>query len=121
MTGTDSQLFAHAANELQRAGLLDEGSDYDGMVGRAVLDLIKLFATQGHSGMSAMMTLQLFDELAHYRAITELTNDPSEWMDVADGMWQSRRQANAFSEDGGKTYYLVDNKNEVFKSKEYQN
>ena len=120
MMGTDSQLFAHAANELQRAGLLDEGSDYDGMVGRAVLDLIELFATQGHSGMSAMMTIQLFDELARYQTITELTNDPSEWMEVADGIWQSLRQANAFSEDGGKTYYLVDDKGTVLTSERHR-
>ena len=49
----ESTLVTYARDELQRAGLFDEDSDYGGMLGEGALELVKLFSTQGHSGMSA--------------------------------------------------------------------
>ena len=49
--------------QLTRVGLFDEDSDYDGMLGKAVLELITVFANQGHSGYSAQMTRELFHKL----------------------------------------------------------
>ena len=51
-------LVEHAKEELQRAGLFEQGSDYDGMLAQAVLELIEKFAQQGHSGYSAYATLE---------------------------------------------------------------
>lgn len=116
-----SALMQHAESELRAAGLLDHDSDYYGAIGRAVLDLVEVFSSQGHSGASADMTIEILQALLRFRPLTPLTDNPDEWMEVTDGLWQSYRRSDAFSEDGGKTYYLVDNKNEVFKSKEYQN
>lgn len=59
-------LLDHANKELQRVGLFDEDADYDGMLGDAVMELITVFANQGHSGMSAEMTIQLFEKLARF-------------------------------------------------------
>lgn len=112
----ESALVVHAESELRRAGLFDPNSDYNGDIGYSVLHLVKEFARQGHSGASAAMTSTLFNELVHFNAIAPLTDNPDEWMEVADGIWQSNRQADAFSKDGGKTYYLVDNAHEVFKA-----
>lgn len=109
-------LVDHATRELQAAGLFDEDSDYNGMLGEAVLELIETFANQGHSGFSAMMTIQLFDLLANYKPLSDLTDNPHEWMEVVDGLWQSRRNSEAFSNDGGKTYRLNSNQDEVFES-----
>lgn len=40
-----------------------------------------------------------------------LTNNPDEWEDVSHifghPTWQSNKNPNAWSEDGGKTYYLA--------------
>lgn len=64
-----SNLVKHAEKELKKAGLFDKDSDYDGMLGEGVLELITVFASQGHSGMSAEMTVQLFERLARFKEI----------------------------------------------------
>lgn len=108
-TDERSNLVTHALTELDRTGLLGSDSDYDGMIGAAVMELVKVFARQGHSGMSAQITASLFNELASYRALTPLTDDPAEWNKVHDDpvMWQNVRNSEAFSDDGGATFYLV--------------
>lgn len=61
-----SNLVNHAEKELKKAGLFDRDSDYDGMLGDAVLELVTVFAKQGHSGMSAQMTRELFYKLSNF-------------------------------------------------------
>jgi hypothetical protein len=48
---------------LKNQGLFDEDSDYGGMLGEAVLELVKVFSKQGHSGFSAMLTKEMFYRL----------------------------------------------------------
>jgi hypothetical protein len=109
-----SNLVKHAEREMRLAGLYDEGSDYGGLIPEAVMELIRPFAAGGHSGGSAEITLELFERLSRFRALTPLTSDPNEWMDVKEygprpmvPLWQSARDSRCFSEDGGKTYYDV--------------
>lgn len=107
-----SNLVDHANFELRMAGLFDEDSDYEGMLGNAVVELIEKFAKQGHSGMSAEMTRHLFNKLSDFKNLTPLTNNPEEWVDISflqssEPGWQNRRNGEAFSDDGGKTYYLL--------------
>lgn len=64
-----SNLINHANAELKKAGLFDKDSDYDGELGKGVLELITVFAGQGHSGMSAEMAVQLFERLARFKEI----------------------------------------------------
>lgn len=64
-----SNLINHATAELNKHGLMDKDADYDGELGKGVLELITLFASQGHSGMSAEMTIQLFERLARFKEI----------------------------------------------------
>ena len=40
-------LIDHAKDELQRAGLFNEDSDYGGMIGNAVMELCQTFSNQG--------------------------------------------------------------------------
>jgi hypothetical protein len=105
-------LVNHARCELQRVGLFDKDSDYDGMLGDAVIELMERFAGQGHSGFSAMRTLELFYRLAQFKPLGPITNDCNEWSNVTEfgnrKLWQSRRRPDLFSYDQGKTYYSVD-------------
>ena len=108
-----SNLIKHAEFELKRAGLFDEGSDYGGMLGHSTMKLIKCFSEEGHSGMSASIQVDLFKRLASYKTLTPITDDPDEWMYISDErvgkpIYQSKRQPDLFSNDGGKTYYSVD-------------
>jgi len=106
-------LVDHARKELEIAGLFDKDSDYDGMLGEAVIELLELFAKQDHSGMSAAMVRELFSRLSNFEQLTELTDNPDEWMDVSEfateeKLWQSNRNPGCFSSDGGKTYWNID-------------
>lgn len=110
---TESAFTAHAERELRRAGLFDKDSDYGGMVGKAVMKLIRMMSGQGHSGFSAGLVTDLFSRLARYENLTPLTDDPGEWNHIAEpiagqpDLWQSSRRPDAFSNDAGKTYYLL--------------
>ncbi len=117
----ESKMTDWARNELQMAGLFDKDSDYEGMLGEAVMDLLDKFSEQGHSGFSAELTASIFDRLVRWKPLSELTNDPNEWMEITEHqeartpglkgqvrVYQSRRSPDCFSEDGGQTYYSVD-------------
>lgn len=107
-----SQLTQYAKDELTRAGLFGKDSDYGGMLGTAALEIIEVFAKQGHSGLSASMVTQLVEKLMRFQPLTPLTYAPDEWNDVSaesgTPMWQNRRKSTTFSTDGGKTHYDLD-------------
>ena len=106
-----SNLARHAWDELNRSGLFtDDGDFYGGMTGRAVMDLVDVFVEQRHSGMSASIVIDILRRVLAFEPLSPLTDDPAEWMEVTGGLWQSRRQAQAFSQDGGKTYRLNDDR-----------
>ncbi len=112
-----ASLVEHAKEELERAGLFDKDSDYDGMIGKAVMDLCKCFSGQGHSGFSANWVMDLFNQLGKYKTLTPITDDPAEWEDVSEmgggckkKTWQCKRNPSLFSENGGKSYHDVNDK-----------
>jgi hypothetical protein len=112
---TDSGLVTHAISELNRAGLFDADSDYEGMLGEAALDIVRVFAAQGHSGYSAALTISIVSKLMRYDILTPLTFEEDEWNDVSISfggpMWQNRRRSTTFSTDGGLTYYDIEDEN----------
>lgn len=100
----DGNLIAHARRELALIGEDQDVIDW-------YVTVIRAFASYGHSGGSAMATIPVLEALLRYRPLTPLTDDPAEWIDHAAesgiAMWQNRRDSTAFSEDGGKTYWLL--------------
>jgi len=48
---------------IQKAGLNDKDSDYEGMIGEALGELLDVFQKQGHSGFSAIMVADIFKSL----------------------------------------------------------
>lgn len=103
-----SNLVSHAKKELELAGLFGKETDfYGGNTGKAVLELIKVFAKQGHSGMSAGIVVSLFKTLASYKTISPLTGEDSEWNDVGNGQFQNNRCSRVFKGNdrfNGKAY-----------------
>lgn len=104
----DSNLVRHAKAELERAGCFDKKAMYGGMIGDAVLELVRVFAAQGHSGMSASIVRSLFAKVAAFEPLGPITSAPEEWLEVTLGVWQCRRHGSCFSNDGGRTYYDID-------------
>ena len=96
----ESQLVAHARREL---ALLET----DPWMIEGVVKVIKTFAEMGQSGGSAEWAIWAINELLRFNNLTPLTNDPAEWMDVGPNVWQSKRNSEAFSNDGGVTHYLL--------------
>jgi hypothetical protein len=97
-------LATHARTELELLGEEEETIDW-------FVRVIEEFASFGHSGGSASICIPMLNELLQFKNLTPLTNNPDEWMNVAEysgvEMWQNRRNGEAFSDDGGKTYYLL--------------
>lgn len=110
----ESKLVKHTKRELAISGA---GDDYDGLIGDWVLELIQVFSKQGHSGGSAHIVTGLFNQLAQFKPLGPITNNPDEWGEVPAHIgppfdiptWQNVRDSSCFSNDGGKTYWDLKN------------
>ena len=100
-TMEESNLIKHARHELELAGAFDKEKDfYGGMTGGAVMELIKVFSGQGHSGMSASIVRNLFNKVANYEPLLGLTGEDDEWNEVGKGVFQNKRCSRVFKENG---------------------
>lgn len=100
-------MIEFAKNELEIAGFFDKDADYGGMIGDDVMELIKVFAEQGHSGCSAGLVSSLFGKLSKYKPITPLTFKDDEWNEVSNGVYQNKRNSCVFKESpDGRPYYI---------------
>jgi hypothetical protein len=110
----ESSFVTWARSEIERAGLFDQDSDYEGMLGTEVMRMVETFSEAGHSGFSASLAASIFARLSAWKPLTPITASPDEWMHIDEDMagepnlWQSRRQPSLFSRDGGATYYDLD-------------
>lgn len=98
---TRSNLVAHALRELD---IIGETSLEDPSMRRCVLEIIRTFSEQGHSGSSAAWLSAVLDKVLRFQPLSPITDDPADWIEVADNLWQCRRDCECFSHDGGKTY-----------------
>lgn len=109
-----SNLVEHARRELS---LVEQGPDGDREFAASLLRAVEGFASYpGHSGGSAAVAVEWLTRLLRFENISPLTDSPDEWEHVAaalwgdpagEGVWQNRRCPQAFSHDGGRTYYLL--------------
>lgn len=60
----------NAKRNLELAGLFDKDSDYNGMIGDAVMRLIETHCSEHHSGMSHELTIQVFNKVIRDHALT---------------------------------------------------
>lgn len=96
----ESNLVKHARHEL---GLLDNDAEFNDCIIKAIRE----FASYGHGGESADYGIQVLNDLLRNNNLAPLTDDPKEWNNVGPSLWQSSRNSEAFSEDGGKTYRIT--------------
>lgn len=92
-------------------------------INKDILDLVEMFANQGHSGFTAGYVINALMPLLKQSFLTPLTGEDDEWIEVTDGVFQNKREGRifkqfdrfdgqpyyldgkAFSDDGGITYY----------------
>ena len=117
-----SNLTEYAKKELEAAGLFDKDSDYSGMLGDAVMELVETFAKQGHSGFSAHLTIDIFRTVASFKPLCPLTGEDSEWVQVTDDCWQNKRCPHVFKDSADGQAY--DSEGRIFREPDgscYQN
>lgn len=101
-------LLEHAKKEMER--MWPESEEMQDMAKANVLELMEIFSKQGHSGNSAPYVLGLFQRLASFKPLGQLTGEGSEWMEVGDNMYQNIRCGTVFKEGkNGEAYWLDGN------------
>lgn len=105
-----SSLVDYAKEELERIGMIDSGHPYNDEVAKAILDLIKLFASQGHTGFTAPYTINAFKRLAMYKPLSPLTGKDDEWNEIEPGFYQNKRYSAVFKKEKDSRAYNVDGK-----------
>ena len=85
--------------------------DEDGLqdfMNSGILDIIKVFSEQGHSGMSAGYAIGILERLLRFKPITPLTGEEDEWNETSrDGVKQNKRCGSVFRQADG-TYEDID-------------
>lgn len=105
-------LSEHAKRELQSAGLFDKSGDfYEGLTGKAVMELIEVFEKQGHSGMSAPRVIKIFSIVANMKPLNPIMCTDDEWGEIGigdtDNSFQNNRLSSIFKKGkDGHPYYL---------------
>lgn len=99
----ESNLVAHARRELAllRSGKPDEMQDE---MDRCVLQIIRVFADQGHSGFSASYLTSVVEKLMRFEPIAPLTGADDEWMETGVGVYQNIRCSHVFKDADGTAY-----------------
>jgi len=103
-----SNLVEYAKMELKSAGLFDKDSDYGGLLGDAVLELVEVHSKQGHSGCSNSMAIAIFSKVANFKPLSPLTFKDDEWCEsVQDSVFQNIRNSAVFKDGkNGKPRYI---------------
>jgi hypothetical protein len=84
---------------------------------QGVCKVVDAFFEIADNGGAHSILLPMMSELLNMKPLSPLTNDPKEWQyhhptvwDGTNPVWQNIRSGDAFSLDGGKTYWLVNEK-----------
>lgn len=97
-----SNLHKHALAEFRAAGWTDaDGKFEDDMqeaICKHVLELLKVFADEGHSGSTAPYTVNMFKKLAMFEPLVPLTGEDWEWNECGNGVFQNKRCSRVFKQ-----------------------
>lgn len=91
----------HAIREFKAAGYLpieECEDDPNKWIQENVLELIRVFSKQGHSGFSAPYCVEAFSKLAMHEPLVPLSGNDDEWNEVGDGVLQNNRCSHVFKQ-----------------------
>jgi hypothetical protein len=102
-----SNLIKHAQKEFRAAGWTDDNGVFNDDMQEAIcnhlLELLKVFDDEGHSGSTAPYTINLFSRLAKFEPIAPLTGEDWEWNDTGRN-FQNKRASHVFKDYDGQAY-----------------
>lgn len=97
-----SNLHNHALAEFRAAGWTDDEGKFKEEMQEAickhVLELLKVFADEGHSGSTAPYAVNMFKKLAMFEPLVPLTGEDWEWTEVSEGVFQNKRCSRVFKQ-----------------------
>lgn len=96
-----SNLIEYAKREFLALGYksIDEAEDGpDKWIQQNVLELLRVFSEQGHSGSSAPYCIGVFEKLAMYEPLGPLTGEDNEWHEASAGVFQNKRCFHVFKQ-----------------------
>ena len=67
------------------------------------LKVIDAFWELEHDERTLFSTPETIEKLMRHKNLSGLTSNPSEWREVGVGIWQSKRDPQVYSVDGGKS------------------
>ena len=111
----NSNMYKWAKAELDRILVnCEEGDDLDMQmaINREILDIVKVFCDQHHSGSTAWYTLSMIKRLLDWKPITPLTGEEDEWNEgyIIDGVLhqQNKRCSSVFRDnsDNSTAHYI---------------
>jgi hypothetical protein len=76
----------------------------------SVIEAFNIMKLQPDASDHCVATLT---QLLRYGNLAPLTDEPKEWVQIGEELWQSIRNRDAFSNNGGKTYKLYSENNDV--------
>ena len=76
----------------------------------SVIEAFNIMQLQPDASDHCVATLT---QLLRYGNLAPLTDEPKEWVQIGDELWQSIRNRDAFSNNGGTTYKLYSENNAV--------
>ena len=103
-----TELMKWADQELELAGYKkdDAVEGPNKWLRESVMELLKVFSDQGHSGSSAPFTIQAFTRLASWKPLTPLTGEDDEWRSTSRGSYQNKRFSEVFKDGDGQAYWF---------------
>lgn len=87
----------------------DEDREMQQRINNDILEIIEVFANQGHSGFSANYAIPIINKLLKQSFVLPLTGEDGEWAEVTDGVYQNKREGSIFKDKDrfdGKAYYI---------------
>jgi len=98
----------HAKREFKALGydLDDKEEGPNKWIMENVLELLKVFGKQGHSGSSAPFVVRYFEKLALFKPLGPLTGEDDEWGEgfCDEGTLQNKRCSHVFKDADGTAY-----------------
>jgi hypothetical protein len=106
-------MHEHAERELTLIG--EDRDVIDGVL--RIVDQVDALADSGPALFGLMSYLP---QLLTFTPLTPLTSESEEWIDrsaiTGSPLWQALRYPEAFSTDGGQTYWLTGDRSKIFTS-----
>jgi len=102
-----ANLLKHAEHELKLLGGDDDGMQ--SVMNKHILEMVRVFGDEGHSGFSASYAVNLLEKLLRFEPLKPLTGEDDEWNDVSEHgggvmKWQNKRCSHVFKDVDGRAY-----------------